>query len=223
MSSGKKCFTKNKCTFIQFMSNFRLLVERCRLTKKLTKEASFGKADTLTIGERISQLRGKEPRKSLCEKLDISIRALINYETDSRMPSASLVAKLCEIYNVTTDWLILGKAIEPTHPVDLTAKMPTAECNNKHLDNRANPPASAGTKNWASGLGSVDFKVLWDEYWNEQEARRGWLQVEVIKRFPEFLEWLESRPAPLRPPHPATLKKDEPTFHYGLPAAPPED
>ena len=72
-------------------------------------------------------------------------------------------------------------------------------------------------------LSLADFEDLWDEYRQEREARRGWLQVEVIKRFPEFLEWLKNRPAPLRLPHPATLKKDDQTFHMRLPNDPPAD
>ena len=187
------------------------------MTKKLTKDALIGKAETMTIGDRISQLRGKESRKSLCEKLGVSIRTLINYENNARMPGADFVAKLCRIYNITTDWLILGKAIEPLDVVDLTSEKRTNEHNVDRSSNIVNPSLASSMKNWASNLGSVDFKSLWDEYWSEQEARRGWLQVEVIKRFPEFIEWLEQRQDPLKPAQIAALKKREQLLHYGVP------
>ena len=187
------------------------------MTKKLTKDALIGKAKKMTIGDRISQLRGKESRKSLCEKLGVSIRTLINYENNARMPGADFVAKLCVIYNVTTDWLIFGKTIETLDVVDLTSEKCTIEHNVDHSSNIINPPLAPSAKKWASSLGPIDFKSLWDEYWNEQEARRGWLQVEVIKRFPEFIEWLEQRQAPLNPAQIAALKKREQLLHYGLP------
>lgn len=75
----------------------------------------------------------------------------------------------------------------------------------------------------ALDLSGDEFEGLWLEFWREKEARRGWLQIEVIKRFPEFVEWLEQRPVPLNPAQIAALKKDEPTLHYGLPGQLNED
>ncbi len=42
-------------------------------------------------------------------------------------------------------------------------------------------------------LKPTDFKKLFDEFWAEKEARRGWLQVETVRRFPEFVQWLNSK------------------------------
>jgi len=193
------------------------------LTKKLTKDAFFGKAKNTTIGERIKQIRGKESRKLFCEKLDIGVSTLVNYEKDVRVPDATLIGKICDTYNITADWLIFGKSGTDYGANSYSNQNITKAKDSIEENTNVAKPDASSTKNWASSLGPVDFKSLWDEYWSEQEARRGWLQVEVIKRFPEFIEWLEQRQAPLNPAQIAALKKREQLHHYGLPKQPGDD
>ena len=179
------------------------------MTKKLTKDAFFGKAKNTTIGERIKQIRGKESRKLFCGKLNIGVSTLINYENDARVPDATLIGKICDTYNITADWLIFGKSgadygVNSHSSQSITKAKDSIETS---TDVAKIDPSSV--KNWASSLRPINFKSLWDEYWNWQEARRGWLQVEIIERFPEFIKWLEQRHDPLRLPHLAALKEDE--------------
>lgn len=187
------------------------------MTKKLTKELNFGKAETNTIGGRIKQLRGKEPRKSFCDKVGIAINTLINYENNTRVPDAKLVARICTIYGIATDWLILGSVIQECNNVDIQTES-AMNMDRQNLESyKKRSFGNSNKEGWAFGLALSEFETLWDEYRSEQEARRGWLQVEVIKRFPEFIEWLEQRQAPLKPAQIASLKKGGQTFHYGLP------
>jgi len=37
------------------------------------------------------------------------------------------------------------------------------------------------------------FWALWSEFVHESPARRGWLQIELPKRFKEFSDWLKKR------------------------------
>ena len=185
----------------------------------------------MPIGDRIKRLRGKIPRKNLSMRLGVDQTTLVNYETGKRQPSLEFVAKLCDLYSVTSDWLIWGRPPMTVSPLELEEQYPDSapEETQQALSESPSPIEeiinndSRITEERALDLSVAEFKNLWDEYWGEREARRGWLQVEVIKRFPEVLEWLKHRPAPLRLPHPAALKKDEQTFHRALPDDLPED
>lgn len=210
ISRHKNALPKIKCIYVHFLKYYNVLWENRQLTKKLTKDTNIGKANLTTIGDRIRQLRGNEPRKSLCEKLSVSIRSLINYENNLREPSASLVAKLCEIYNVTTDWLILGKDIELIYSVDQTKQSCIIDHDIEHSLIKNEPSNPSNKKDWVSDLTPDEFEALWDEFREEKEARRGWLQVEVIKRFPEFVEWVAQRPYQPVSPLFAALNKGNP-------------
>lgn len=66
----------------------------------------------MSIGDRIKQLRGKDSRKDFGEKLGVVQSTVVNYETGRRLPGSDFIAKLCRLYDVTTDWLIFGR-LEP--------------------------------------------------------------------------------------------------------------
>jgi transcriptional regulator with XRE-family HTH domain len=135
----------------------------------------------MTIGDRIKLLRSKESRKSFCERFKISQSALIRYETGEREPDPSLIAEICSRYQVTTDWLILGVNSES---FDFGHK--------KIVQTESNNPVSTITSdNWLSSLTFDEFDDLWDVYRKATEANRGWVQIELLKRFPEFLDWIK--------------------------------
>ncbi|UQZ90542.1 hypothetical protein C4J81_15530 [Deltaproteobacteria bacterium Smac51] len=52
------------------------------------------------------------------------------------------------------------------------------------------------TKEWLLSLHPHMFSNLWGAYTSESHARRGWLQIEIIERFPEFIKWVSTHEDP---------------------------
>jgi hypothetical protein len=40
-------------------------------------------------------------------------------------------------------------------------------------------------------LTEEEFIILWEEFRTKSHANRGWTQIELIQRFPEFISWLK--------------------------------
>ena len=179
----------------------------------------------MSIGDRIKRLRGKIPRKNFSMRLGVDQTTIVNYETGKRQPTLEFVAKLCDLYSVRSDWLIWGRPPMTVSPLELEEQYPGAVPEDTVQALGERQPSTEEkikkdkqiTEEWAMALNTADFEGLWGEYRRETEARRGWLQIEVIKRFPEFIEWLEQRQDPLKPAQIAALKKREQLLHYGLP------
>lgn len=72
----------------------------------------------MSIGNRIRELRGKDSRKVFSAYFGISEMTLVRYEKNERVPDASLIALICQKYNITSDWLIFGNKPRPTRPVE---------------------------------------------------------------------------------------------------------
>ncbi|MBR5218166.1 MAG: helix-turn-helix domain-containing protein [Clostridia bacterium] len=70
------------------------------------------------LGERIKELRKKHKmsRKELAAKLGVSISAIGMYEQENREPDHAKLEKLCEIFNVTLDYLMGRKTMQRTLP-----------------------------------------------------------------------------------------------------------
>lgn len=62
------------------------------------------------IGDRIKQLRldAKMTQPELAARLNVTRSAVATYENNTRQPSFHVLAKLVEIFHVSTDYLILG-------------------------------------------------------------------------------------------------------------------
>lgn len=62
------------------------------------------------IGDRIKQLRldAKMTQPELAKKLDVTRSAVATYENNSRQPSFQILIRLAHIFNVSTDYLLLG-------------------------------------------------------------------------------------------------------------------
>lgn len=98
-----------------------------------------------SIGDRIKQLRGKNPRKSLGLRLEVDPTTIANYETGKRLPPLDFIAKLCDLYSVTLDWLVWGRLPMTQSALDnsymtgvgsepaLVSKNPTIDSNTKYL------------------------------------------------------------------------------------------
>jgi len=65
------------------------------------------------IGERIRQLRGKEPQADFGVKFGLSRNTVMRYESGARDPDAGLILALCQEYNINAHWLITGEG--PKH------------------------------------------------------------------------------------------------------------
>ena len=64
----------------------------------------------MMIGDRIKQLRidAKMTQPELAQKLDVTRSAVATYENNSRQPSFQILIRLAKIFNVSTDYLLLG-------------------------------------------------------------------------------------------------------------------
>lgn len=64
----------------------------------------------MMIGDRIKQLRldAKMTQPELAKKLDVTRSAVATYENNSRQPSFQILIRLAHIFNVSTDYLLLG-------------------------------------------------------------------------------------------------------------------
>ena len=64
----------------------------------------------MMIGERIKQLRteAKMTQPELAARLNVTRSAVAAYENNTRQPSFHVLAKLVEIFHVSTDYLLLG-------------------------------------------------------------------------------------------------------------------
>jgi hypothetical protein len=128
--------------------------------------------------------------------------------------------ELVKALRASRDMLVLGyerpRRKKPSEVQPALASSARAETKINHDYSKIN-------EEWALDLPLAEFEGLWDEYRGEKEGRRGWLQVEVIKRFPEFLKWLEQRQVPLRPAQIDSLKTAAQTRQYELPAQAEED
>lgn len=60
------------------------------------------------IGERIKQLRGKEPQEVFAKRFGVSRSTILRYESGDREPDSGFIIALCREYNVSANWLLLG-------------------------------------------------------------------------------------------------------------------
>ncbi|MBS9779603.1 MAG: helix-turn-helix transcriptional regulator [Moraxellaceae bacterium] len=74
-----------------------------------------------TIGQRILEIRGKEPRRSFAEKLGIGTATLQRYENDERSPDLNTLLKLSDIAQCSLDDLVNKKTENSQNTVKLTA------------------------------------------------------------------------------------------------------
>lgn len=73
-----------------------------------------------TTGEKIRDLRlGKDLKQSdLAEMIGVSIRTITNYETDTVKPRRIQLRKLCEVLNVTEEYLLDPEIDDPAHGLE---------------------------------------------------------------------------------------------------------
>lgn len=57
----------------------------------------------MTIGEKLTKLRGCKTQKEIADAVGITISALSNYENDYRIPKDEVKKKLCFYYKVSIE------------------------------------------------------------------------------------------------------------------------
>lgn len=64
----------------------------------------------MMLGDRIKQLRldAKMTQPELAKRLDVTRSAVAAYENNSRQPSFQILIRLAHVFNVSTDYLLLG-------------------------------------------------------------------------------------------------------------------
>ncbi len=72
----------------------------------------------MTVGEKIALLRARAAisQECLAEKLEVSRQAVSGWEVNQSTPTLDNVMKLCEIFKVTPDELLLGRGREKSQP-----------------------------------------------------------------------------------------------------------
>ena len=65
----------------------------------------------MTLGNRLKELRKQKKlnQTELAEVIGISLNTLSNMESGKTDPSTETIIKLCEFFNVSTDYLLTGK------------------------------------------------------------------------------------------------------------------
>lgn len=66
------------------------------------------------IGERIQSARGfkRMKQQDVADALGVSVQTVSNWEHGRRCPDADSIRQMCQLFNVTSDWL-LGLANSP--------------------------------------------------------------------------------------------------------------
>lgn len=62
----------------------------------------------MTLGNKIKQLRNDHnmTQPELATKLGVTVRTVAYYENDERQPKKDTILKLCELFNISTDYLL---------------------------------------------------------------------------------------------------------------------
>lgn len=72
----------------------------------------------MTIGEKIQDLRRRSgmSQDTLAEKLEVSRQAVSKWERDEALPEMDNIVKLCQLFDVSTDYLLLDQPTVPIPP-----------------------------------------------------------------------------------------------------------
>lgn len=93
--------------------------------------------DVKKMGKRIKELRGKASQDECAENLGISRGALSFYEQGKRTPDAEIIYRMCEYFNVSSDYL-LGLTDNKTANTDLQAVCAFTGLNEDAIENIIN-------------------------------------------------------------------------------------
>ena len=63
----------------------------------------------------IRKIMANETQQEMADRLGVTQRTITNWETDKRSPDFDMLAKICDFYNVSMDFLF-GRTSDPTPP-----------------------------------------------------------------------------------------------------------
>lgn len=63
----------------------------------------------IEIGNRFRLLRAHLSQKKFAQKLGVSLRSYIRYETGERIPKGDILRRIASIMSVPTDWILTGQ------------------------------------------------------------------------------------------------------------------
>ena len=66
-----------------------------------------------TLASRLRFVRGKESREKFANRIEVSPRALANYEYGEREPKGNVIAQICARLGIEANWLLSG--VGPMH------------------------------------------------------------------------------------------------------------
>lgn len=65
----------------------------------------------MTVGQRIQELRKSEylSQEEMAEQLEVSKQSISKWELDKAVPGIDKIIRMCELYGVTSDYLLMGR------------------------------------------------------------------------------------------------------------------
>lgn len=60
------------------------------------------------FGARLKKIRGHKSQADFAASIGITQRAVVNYETGGRLPTGTVLRKICEQYGISEEWLLNG-------------------------------------------------------------------------------------------------------------------
>ena len=65
----------------------------------------------MTVGQRIQELRKNKylSQEEMAEQLEVSKQSISKWELDKAVPGIDKIIRMCELYGVTSDYLLMGK------------------------------------------------------------------------------------------------------------------
>ncbi|UQZ88533.1 hypothetical protein C4J81_04655 [Deltaproteobacteria bacterium Smac51] len=163
-----------------------------------------------TVGERIKQIRGKTPLPVFAEILGVSPHTIMRYESGKTAPAADFIFRLCEHYKVSPNWIFYGN--DNSKYGSTNNAMANVQHTQKPLLNLEINDAEI-TESMIVNLTGIAFDNLWKEFRQESESRRGWTQIEIVKRFPEFMAWVRENPQYITALHTVALNRGGMEYH----------
>lgn len=106
------------------------------------------------------------------------------------MPGGKVLETLCNM-GVNASWVLTGEGSMKL-PESLSVQSPPIESPAvAYADEGGEDDEDLDVED----LDPDEFWSLFNEFMRERPARRGWMQIELPRRFPEFDDWLKKRMA----------------------------
>lgn len=73
----------------------------------------------MTLGEKLQYLRKEKgiSQEQLAEQMTISRQAISKWELDTSIPDVENIIQISKLFDVTTDWLLMGDSEFPEKPI----------------------------------------------------------------------------------------------------------